>query len=85
MLMPLLLLQKPHQNSKTCEHVQCFEHRLASWKAGDIEILIKEGRTMQSKLPRNRPSIQNGEESMARLFAKRMFQGKTKAALGLVT
>ena len=36
MLLPLLLLQKPHQNSKAKKHMQCLECRLGSWKAGDI-------------------------------------------------
>ena len=43
MLMPLLLLQKPHIASKSKEHVQCLERRLKQWKEGDINGLVREG------------------------------------------
>jgi len=34
-------------------HIACLERRLESWKDGDIEYLLKEGRTIQQQLPRN--------------------------------
>ena len=49
MVMPILLLQKPHARSKAKDHLKCLERRLAVWKAGDIELLFHEGRTIQSR------------------------------------
>ena len=48
MLMPILLLQKPHSRSKTREHVACFSCRLVSWNDGDIDSLMQEARAIQS-------------------------------------
>ena len=84
MLLPLLLLQKPHKRSKAREHTQCLERHLASLKKGDIETLLCEGRTIQNRLSRSHMSHQN-DESTTRIFAKLMFQGKTKSALRLIT
>ena len=42
-VMPILLLQKPHEKSKTYEHVACLEKRLTSWQKGDIDTLVQEG------------------------------------------
>ena len=49
MTAPALLLQKPSATSKSKEHSQCLSRRLASWKEGRIEDLIK-GRTIQKHL-----------------------------------
>ena len=46
MIMPALLLQKPHCSSKASEHATCLQCRLISWKEGDIDTLICEGRTI---------------------------------------
>ena len=84
MLLPRLLLQRPHQTSKSKEHMQCLERRLASWRAGDIDTLLTEGRTIQGRLLRNKLSNKFHEDKVARSFARLMFQGKTKAALRLI-
>jgi len=50
MVMPVLLLQKPHPSSKSQDHVACLHRRLDSWKTGDINNLMIEGRTIQHRL-----------------------------------
>ena len=49
-IFPILLLQKPHRESKTREHIVCLERRLKCWEAGDIESLLQEGRTIQHRI-----------------------------------
>ena len=84
MVLPPLLLQKLIPKSKAREHSACLERHLQSWKVGDIPSLLHEGRTIQSRLPETKLTTAN-QESTARAFAKLMFQGKTKAALCLIT
>ena len=43
MIMPALLLQKPHLKSRTKEHAKHLERRLATWKVGDLDSLLDEG------------------------------------------
>ena len=40
MVLPALLLQKPHLQSKSREHINCLERRLLLWRGGDIIIII---------------------------------------------
>ena len=82
-VLPLLVLQKSHQNSKTKDHIACLERRLKLWDEGDIPGLVREGRAIQNRLPQHLP--QGSERELARSFAKLMFQGKTQAALQLLT
>lgn len=84
MTMPALLLQKPYHGSKAKEHSNCLRRRLDSWKAGNIEALLLEGKTIQQHLP-PRNFAQGGTENLARTFAKLMFDGKIKAALHLLS
>ena len=50
MVLPHVVLQKPHPSSPAKEHHACLERRLAAWKQGDIDGLIREGRTIQHHL-----------------------------------
>ena len=50
MVMPSLLLQKPHSKSKTKEHSEHLERRMQLWSNGSIESLLEEGRTVQRRL-----------------------------------
>ena len=43
MVLPALLLQKPHARSKYRKHVKCLERRLLLWCEGDIDTLLVEG------------------------------------------
>ena len=80
--LPPLLLQKPTPKSKACEHSACLERRLQSWKVGDIRSLLHEGGTIQRRLPKTKLTTANQESTAGAL---QMFQGKTKAALRLIT
>ena len=82
MVMPALLLQKPHPRSKARDHVVHLERRLQLWLDGRLDELLKEGRTIQRQLLRNPPKQQ---EDTARVFAKLMMEGKVRAALRIVT
>ena len=82
-VLPILLLQKPSKRSKTKDHTKCLGRRLASWSSGDLEELVREGRTLQQRLPRVRSAGAN--TNLARSFANLMFMGKCKAALDLIS
>ena len=82
-VLPLLVLQKSHRNSKAKDHIACLERRMKLWEEGNIEELVREGRAIQSRIPKHRP--QGSEQQLARSFPKLMFQGKTHAALQLLT
>ena len=53
MVIPALLLQKPHPTSKSRENVACLQRRIQLWQKGDINNLIIEGRTIQQRLKKN--------------------------------
>ena len=82
MVMPALLLQKPHPRSKAKEHVLHLERRLKLWESGRLKELMDQGRTIQCQLNRNPP---RKLEDTARVFAKLMMEGKVRAALRIVT
>jgi len=84
MVMPPLLLQRPHQNSKSHDHVICLERRLSLWRDGNILHLLNEGCSIQHCLQTNKGERSNFEY-IARKFAKLMSQGKVKAALRFVS
>ena len=52
-IMPHLLLQKPHQKSKTKEHITSLKRRLELWKDGDLASLLKEASTAQHRLEKS--------------------------------
>ena len=62
----------------------CLERRLKSWQAGNINDLVLEGRTIQQCLPK-RGSDHNVNQYLAQPFSKLMLEGKTTAALRLLT
>ena len=85
-ILPPLLLQKPARISKNKDHIRCIERRFPLWRNRQIDELLAEGRTLQkSKLSTNRNYIYVTEDPDARLFANKMFQGKVKQALNLLT
>lgn len=53
------------------------------WEDGSIPELLKEGRTIQKRLHRTRPPHQDNQ--LACSFSKLMFEGKTHAALQLLS
>ena len=83
MVMPVLLLQKPHPKSKAKEHIVHLNRRLKQRMNGDIIDLPDEGRVIQQRL--GRQHRQRSCKHTARIFAKLMIKGKVRAALWLVS
>ena len=82
-VLPLLMLQKPCRSSKTNVNIKCLVKRLELWKEGDLTSLLREGRAIQARLPKAHP--RRSEKQLSRSFANLMFQGKTQAALQLLS
>ena len=82
MVLPALILQKPHAKSKTREHVLSMKRRLQLWKIVDgegFDDLFTEVEAIQKKL-KSRPRKQqvfNAEKT----FANLIMQGKISAAM----
>ena len=84
MVMPALLLQKSHPNSKAKDQKSQLERRLKTWAEGNIDKLITEGRTIQKKFNTNAKK-KRPESNIGRSFSKLMFEGKVRADLRLLT
>ena len=84
MVMPALLLQKPHPKSKAKERSQHLEHRLQLWLDGNIDSLMDEGRTIQLQFTRSHSTQEKSAQQTARTFAKLMMEGKVRAAFRLI-
>ena len=86
MVLPALLLQKPHAKSKAKDHSAHLERRLKLWEKGDINSLVIEGRVIQSQREKRATTKNEAkpEGQMARTFAKLMMEGKVKAALRIL-
>ena len=82
-ILPHLLLQKPHRGSKTKDHAHCLDRRLQLWLNGDVEALLAEGCTIQQRLGARKPSGRGTDE--ARAFANLMKKGKVKDAMRLLS
>ena len=50
MVMPQLLLQRPHGSSKLKEHISCLERRMKLWKEGKLDELVQEVTAIQNRL-----------------------------------
>ena len=86
MVLPALLLQRPHVKSKAKDHSTHLERRLKLWEKGDINSLVIEARTIQRQREK-RTTMTNeakSEGQMARTFSKLMMEGKVKAALRIL-
>ena len=80
-----LLLQKPHHTSKSRDHVEALERRLRAWREGDINGLMREGRTIQHHLKPPRKTDHQESEPNARIFAKLVLEGKVHSAMRFLT
>ena len=49
-VLSVLLLQKAFHHSKQKDDSACLERHLLSWRKGDIAELLREGRSLQSRL-----------------------------------
>ena len=82
MILPSLLLQKPSARSKAKDHAVALERRVASWRKGQIEELLKEAKTIQRQFKAsNKPRRQ---EDLAKTFAKLVMEGKVSSAMKLL-
>ena len=77
-----LLLQRTNTRSKPTDDGKVLGERMTLWKNGDLLELLHEGRTIQSRLQPGRRTSKPDHSS--HVFAKLMFEGKTKAALQLL-
>ena len=84
MLMPILLLQKPHRKSKTKEHSTILLRRLDLWGKGKFDELMAESRQIQKCLSRGRTKWGKVSDRKALCFANLVMQGKLKAALAFL-
>ena len=79
-----LLLQKPHSGSKSHDHATALERRLKSWEEGDINGLMREGRTIQNHIRTNhgkRMEKADMDSHNVRSFTNLMLQGKVHSAM----
>ena len=65
MVLPPLLLQRPHCGSSNHNNKQCLERCLQLWHDGDLLKLLQEGRTIQQRL---QPSKACSSTDTARIF-----------------
>ena len=88
MILPALLLQKPHLRSRTKEHVKehvkHLERCLGLWKDGNLDSLLDEGQAIQSRLTRETKNRNTTTDQLSRKFSKLMMEGNVKAALRLI-
>ena len=80
-LMQILLLQKPFAKSKAKDHVSHLSRRLASWKRGDIDVLLEEGRCIQAHLSN---AARSERDNISRVFARMMFEGNVQGAINFL-
>ena len=83
MIMPALLLQRPHPKSKDKEQVARLEDRLTKWHEGDIISLLREVRTIQDRLRNNWQRKPPDDHQGARAFQKLVAVENVNAALRL--
>ena len=77
-ILPSLLLQKPSKTSKAKDHLKKLDERLAMWRKGKIDELLRECKMIQQKLITSK--VRSNDDT-ARIFAKFMFQGKINASV----
>ena len=63
-----LLLQKPSRSSKSKDHILYLERRLTSWKAGELDKLLKECTTIQNRLSKAKVIPGHHEKVFTRLM-----------------
>ena len=72
MLMPILLLQKPHFKSWSRDDARVLERR---WLVGDLDALLLECCSIQHHLPSLAPTVPSSGQ-LTRRFAKLMMECK---------
>ena len=81
-ILPHLLLQKPHQKSRAKEHNSHLSRRMSLWENGQLEDLVNEGRCIQQRI-----NLITRETSVNKnkMFDQLMSHGRTSAALKLLS
>ena len=64
--------------SKSKDHQECLIKRLALWKEGEIESLLREGRSIQKRILKTKRAKSSDK---AKIFAKLVMQGQINSAL----
>ena len=82
MVLPSLIFQKPSSTLKSKEHSAAIERRLALWKQGDLNLLMKEVQFIQEKFVSSRKAKSN--EDISRIFERLVMQGKITATIKLL-
>ena len=75
-VLPILAFKKPSRTSKTKQHITLLQRRLCLWSNGDLNELIREGRAIQQRVPKNR--LTKTKSNLARSFSNLMLMGKCK-------
>ena len=77
MILPALLLQRPHPESKTKNHIACLTSRFALWKRADLMELLLEGKSVQRNLQDTKMKRDKQKSSnMIQTFFKLMMEGR---------
>jgi hypothetical protein len=84
MVLPALMLQRPYPKAKAKTCSETLGGRLKKWQDGDIDQLLHECHTIQSRLRSSKNDNQGGGK-MAQSFEKLVAVGNIKAALRLIT
>ena len=85
MVMPSLLLQKPHAKAGSKEFSQHLTRRLSLWKAGNIKELLEEAHTIQSRLTELDQQRGMTTSKLNRRFAALIRKGEVNSAISLIT
>ena len=85
MVMPSLLLQKPHAKAGSKEFSQHLNRRLSLWKAGNIKELLEETRTIQHRLMELDQRRGTTTSKLNRRFAALIRKGEVHSAISLIT
>ena len=75
-------MQKPGPKSKAKDHKECLTKRLALWKDGQIDKLLREGRMIQACIGKSKKSE---PPDIAKIFAKLVMEGQINSAMGFLS
>ena len=74
-----LCLQKPGPKSKLKDHQDCLAKRLALWKKGEVDAILREGRMIQRRLGNSRRATD--PPNREKIFANLVMTGQVNSAL----
>ena len=80
LILQVLALQKPSRTSKPTDHSRHLKRRMDTWKEGNFEEILLEGRCIQKHLPKPGRG-QATKQPLAKIFQKHMSSGKVNKAL----